>query len=477
MLLAVLILGAGRVSAFGPAAESPLLYFEMGGGEPIREPVSVRALPLVGVSAAFTTPGACELWDIKHADQLLDRYEAMVVDYIEGSLDQLGQAIMINVTAFAQGLLAAAIQRAMPGMYDYSQNVHAQLSSEIEVAKQSCESVMSNTLAGNNPLKEWKDASKVEAWKNALGVQVGLDGALTIGGAANIIRAEETVAKDEGTTSVPWFGGEKGGKDKAPIKLVNDAVRAGYALLANQKEKMDASASDVATVSYRNPLNNTSSIRPSRLGGLWKDGDAAALWATKVLGERIVSFCPGCASEHQGGAGLLAAFYEERQALEGDWNRLLTLSRSPSIADMASVSAGGVHLSIHVFRALDSMIAQDKKVYVERLIADAALSRTAEKAMALRRLLRTAQSTPQVGAYPHVATTLSQLTDDIKAELDEMQWELSLQQNLSSHAAASLLGFHQATKNRSLQIPGGTGTQQTGAGTVDIGDDRPVKRE
>lgn len=466
-----------QVSAFGPTAESPMLYFEMGGGEPIREPVSVLSLPLVGVDAQFTTPGACELWDIKHADQLLDRYEAMVVDYIEGTIDQLGQAIMINVTAFAQGLLAAAIQRAMPGMYDYSQNVHAQLSAEIEVAKQSCHSAMNRIQSGNNPLKSWKEASRAQAWKQALGVQIGVDGAMSIGGANNIIQAEERVAKDEGATSVPWFGGQKGGRDAEPIHLVTDAVRAGYALQAGQQDKLASNASDQATVNYKDPISSATTTRENRLGSLWRNADEATQWATKVLGERMVSFCPGCQSQYQGGSGLLAAFYDERRALETQWNTLLTLSRRPTIDDMQLVSAGGVHLTVHVVDALHAMIDQDKKVYVERLIADAAVSRTAEKAMALRRLIRTAESTPQVSAYPHVGTALVQLKNDLKAELDEMQWELSLQKNLTSNAAASLVGYHRSAKNRALLIPGGSGSEQTGSGTVELGTDRPVKRE
>lgn len=475
-LLGVIALSYPMTSMpFGSAAESPLMYYEMGGGEPIREPMNVLTLPLVSVDAQFTLPNACDLWDFKHLDDVADRFETMVKDHIEGTMDQLGQQILINVTAHAQGLLAASIQRAMPGMYDYAQNVHGQLTTEIEVAKGSCERTLAKVEQGNNPLSVWKEASSAEAWKDALGLSFNANGGYTAGGSANILRAEQSIRTNEGATSVPWFGGDKGGEGDDPINVVEDTIKAGYALQAGSTNT-DQVVSDTRTVAYNNPESGAST-RGSRLGQLWPSSTDAVTWAQKVVGERVVSFCTTCTSQQQGGTGLLAAFYDERMELETGWQTIFDSTAPPTIAQMANVSGGSVHLTMHVYEALEAMVPQDRSVYVDRLIADAAVSRTAEKAMAIRRLLRTAESTPEVAAYPHVQEEMKAVQDDLKAELDELKWELDLQKNLTSDTAASLVSYHNAQRSRALFVPTGLSNQYNGPGTIGLEGDKPVLRD
>ena len=279
---AVALSCTASLMAFGPAAESPLMYYEMGGGEPIREPVNVITLPLLSVEAEFTAPHSCDLWDFKHLDDPIDRFETLVKDHIEGTMDQLGQQILINVSAHAEGLLAATIQRAMPGMYDYAQNVHGQLSTEIEVAKGSCERTFDRVENGNNPLNIWKEASSAEAWKEALGVSFNGSGGYTVAGSENILRAEQSIRTNEGATSVPWFGGNKGGDGDEPINVVEDTIKAGYALQSGSTNTAEVNT-DTRTVTYNNPESGENT-RGSRLGTLWPSSNDAVKWAKKVVG-------------------------------------------------------------------------------------------------------------------------------------------------------------------------------------------------
>ena len=133
---------------------------------------------------------------------------------------------------------------------------------------------------------------------------------------------------------------------------------------------------------------------------------------------------------------------------------------------MASVSGGGVNYHVTVVDALMEMGLQDRGVFVDRLVADTALSLTVEKGMALRRMLRVAAQTPQVSAYDHVVADLDAMQDDIRTELDELKWELDLQEAVSSKAAGSILAYREATRAATAQITRGTST--TAAQPVDV---------
>ncbi len=457
-MVAVLALSHNQAHAFGSAAESPLLYFEMGGGEPVREPLITTELLSVELNAGFKTISACDLWDIKHLENPIETFTDMVKDHVEGTMDQLGQQILINITAMAQGLLASAVQRAMPGMYDYGQNVHAQLDVKLDVAKKSCESVVASVQGGTSPFSDWKNASTAEAWKEALGVSISATGEVTtsaVGTQPNIIRAQDAVARNEGNSSIEWFGGKKGGNGAEPIELIKDSVGAGYALQAGKNTTAVATTA-AGSVTYQRP-DGTTIDRENRLGQLWASSADAQEWAKKVIGERIVSYCSNCdGSEFQAGTGLLGSYYDEREKIVANWKTVLAKTTPPTIAEMNSVSGGNVHLTRHVYDALMDMIPQERLVYAERLAADAAISATAEKAMALRRILKSAITTPEVRAYDHVKKELDMVQADLKTELEELKWELDLQKALSSHSAAELVSYHQAKQDRSRSIPLGT---------------------
>lgn len=450
MVLTVTLSFSTVAFGFGSSAQSPLLYYEMGGGEPIREPLTTISLPSIGINAGFKTVSACDLWDIKHLDDIVGSYGDMVVKHLDGQIDQLGQQILVNITAMAQGLIAAAVQRAMPGMYDYSQNVHAQLSGKIEVAKKSCESVLESTNGGGSPFADWKSASNTQAWADALGVSVA--GTATIAAQGNILNAQDEVARNNAKTSITWFGGRKGGEGEDPIVLVKDTVQAGYALQAGSAAT-DSETTAAGDTVYKQ-ADGGDLTRPTRLGKIWTNSGEAVDWATKVLGEKEVSYCPTCdAARFQGGTGVLAAYYDERELYAAKWVKIFENGVVPTIAEMENVSAGSVHLTKHVYEALEDMIPQDRKVYVDRLVADVAINATAEKAMALRSILRSAASTPEVLAYPHVKEELEALQDDLKNELNELKWELDLKKSLSSDTASTLVAYHNASKSRSKYVP------------------------
>lgn len=469
------IFSSSQAEADGSPAASPRLYFEIGGGEPVRTPVSVHSLADLGVRDDLSKILSCDLWDIKHGKDL-DHYVDMVKRYLEGELDALGQQIVLNIQSFVQGAIVGTLQRAMPGLYDYSQNVHDQLSGQIELAKTSCEKVAKSTRNAVNPMAQWREASDLERWKTVLGVSYTAAGEMEFAG-GSVLSGKNDVSKNQGNESVPWFGGKKGGKGEEPIELVNDTVSVGYALLSGQTPDLTEVISDDSVVTSVDPITGDSKTTSNRLGSLWSDSSEATQWAKKVLGEQTISFCQSCDASRQSGAGLLAAYHQEREAISGAWVDLLKAypSRRPTLDDMKTVSGWGVKYHVEVVDTLMEMNQQDRGVYIDRLAADTALSLTVEKGMALRRMLRVAAQTPTVASYGHVGEELKSLQDEIKTELDELKWELDLQQTVSSNVARSILAYGDSLRLSTSTINRGgaiTGVQQT---DVVIQNGRPVQ--
>lgn len=472
----LLMMLSGSAWSDGSTALLPRLYFEIGGGEPVRQPVTVDALLDLSVSDSLKDVLSCDLWDIKHAGDL-DLYLDMVEKHLTGQIDQLGQQILLNIETFVQGAIVGVLQRAMPGLYDYSQNVHAQLTTKIQVARQSCEAVATQTGQSTNPLREWLELSDLQKWKEVLGATVSADGSITFAG-GSVISGEEEVAKNQGRTSVPWFDGERGGSDDPPIELVHDSVSVGYALLSGQTPNLNEIIEDTSSVTSIDPVSGGTTTQSNRLGGLWANSSDAASWANKVIGEQRISFCPGCTSNRQSGAGLLAAFHDERETLSNAWKTILSTysaSNRPTVATLQSVSGGGVNYHVDVVDALMEMNAQDRSVFVERLIADTALSITVEKGMALRRMLRVASQTPVVSAYEHVAEELDRFQEELKTELEELKWELDLQNAVSSKVAGSILSYRDSSRQASGFINRGSSVSETTTSDVVIQQGDPIQ--
>lgn len=466
---------SGGISADGSTALMPRLYFEIGGGEPVRTPVTVEALIDLPVSDPFKEALSCDLWDVKHAGDL-DLYLDMVEEHLTGQIDQLGQQILLNIETFVEGAIVGVLQRAMPGLYDYSQNVHSQLSAKIQVARQSCEAVATRTRQSSNSLREWLELSDLQKWKEVLGASVGADGSISFTG-ESVISGEEQVAMNQGTTSVPWFDGDRGGSDDPAIKLVHNSVSVGYALVSGQTPDIGVVITDTSAVSSTDPLSGDTITSTNRLGDLWATSALAVDWAHKVIGEQSISFCPGCTSRRQSGAGLLAAYHDERETLSLQWNRILgsySTSR-PTVATMQSVSGGGVNYHVDVVDALMEMHVQDRAVFVDRLIADTALSLTVERGMALRRLLRVASQTPVVSAYEHVEEELDRFQEELKTELEELKWELDLQSAVSSKVAGSILAYRDSARQSSGLITRGSSVSATTVSDVVMQQGDPIQ--
>ncbi len=460
-ILLCLSLYTNPVYSDGTPAESSLTYYSLGGGEPVMPPVVFNRPERVGFGPGFKLPSLCDLWEYKHLDDILDRYGDMVTSYVEGQLDALGQTIMTNLVANAEGLLASTIQRAMPGLYSYTQSVHGQLGVKISSAKRSCEEVFKE--ARTSPVSPWKKYSRVAGWQEAMGITYQTSGAIQIGGGSNhILDAEEAVRESDGNASIEWVGGPAGGLGDPPIRLVEDLVKAGGNILNGRSLRTQYDDDDFNDIDLPNdnPLIDTT-VQKASLTTYFPSTADAVEWATLVVGEQVISTCAAasCDPSTQAGIGLQSAYFLKRQEYLLAWSDIIddvNAGATITIDAMRTVSGGRVHIVQEVIESLYGMVPQDAAMYIDRLASDAAVSDTVEKAFTVIRIFETAGTIPEVLAYEKAQSEVENITSKLRKEIQNMIMEIQISQSLTSKTASALI-----TRNR-IQQESGSQVVETG---------------
>lgn len=460
LIFIALFIGSSMCYA-APAPLSPSLYYEMGGGVSFQRPLSEATIaPELTLSAGLDLPLSCDIWDIK--DIAIANYPDLVIDYLQGQLDQLGQAVVAQLTSIGQGLAVAALQRALPGIYDLSQTLTSQISARVDIAKRSCEQVVNDINRGVNPLDAWKHVGAAVSWRTTLTGPTGeaTGGTPELSDATSILDAQRTVAEEGALTPIPWFGVDLGGSSENPIEVVEDLVTAGMKLMLESTpdgrldtDTLDEAVTADGVTAETNTINGTSDT-PIRLGQLFEDTEIAVDWANRFIGEQEIYMCddPGCESSFRPGAGLQVMLKEETDRLVELWQDLID-ENDPDLDDLADVSSESVQVTVDLFDALMRFPEQDQAVYIGRLISDAALQLTVEKALAIRRMILVSSESPIVKGYNLVSEETDTLLQRIRTEIDDTMWTVETQQKLSSMASEKILNYDAIrTSNRIRDI-------------------------
>ncbi len=438
------------------AAESPVnsgLYYELGSAL-----VSSGALnPVATNKPQFLKtrlPNVCSIWENRH--NLEDVFGELVVHYLKEQLDPegLSEQIITGIKTAPQVLLIAALQRALPGFYDYSQNLKSQIDFKVNNAELSCQSQIDKIDKGSHPLDGWIQVAGEQAWRLTLAEDY-----LSTSGLPekdqHLLGAEDDVLENTRSTPIPWFGGNKGTTNDTSIKFVNDVVSAGYAALAGASAGTTydgATAITAPTTISATALNTDASatavesVEP-RLTEYWGKSTDAAAFAIDVLGEEEIAYCEdGCSSSVKPGRGLLPGYESEFEDIITAWAKLIKShsgsSTRPTITDFDAVSSRKVRISKHVFEALIALEGADRVAAVERLASDVAVERTVDKALALRQILRAGSNTPEVRGLDIAMQKAEKLRNDIRAEVDDFRWEIQQQNYGAGSTAASIIAAH-----------------------------------
>jgi len=243
------------------------------------------------------------------------------------------------------------------------------------------------------------------------------------------VSAVEQAESNKGNNGVPWVGGgNAGGSGQGSIKVVGDVTRAGYNLL-NSRGVTDTSSIPRASCGNRLTCQT------------WSSPQAAADFATRVLGEREQRTCETCTkTQTTPGVGLTPVIQEEYetklQALQG----LVTGSTQMTVANLEAAGSNSLPITRGVIEALRDEPDQD--LLGKRLASEAALSSVLEKALLLQRTLLTGKKEPNVAANELAVKAVDQENTALEQEINNLKTELELRRTLAANSAMAIVQRH-----------------------------------
>ena len=422
-----------------PALAAPLansdnsdFYYEIGGARSISVPANTQV-------NTHTVNGALEYglgYSCGNFDPTLGLTN--LLNNLKGAGNGLLNGATQAVSGAIGGLPALILQRIDPGLYDLFQNAVIRAEASVALANRTCEDYEQAIRQGQNPYAGWTDLSKIIDWK----VQMGKSG---FGSAqVDVVQAKENVQQANGENGIPWIGGNKaGGVKQAPIQVTQDGVLAGYNLTLNRK------ADDTAKPS-------TGKGSAPRLVQVFPEPGKASAWAVEVLGDVHIRTHDNHPVETIPGHGLLPTVENDMAVIHQDLTRLVAGTTPATLANLEKVSSDAVLINRDVITALKTLKPSEQAVAISKLASEAAMTRTVEKAMLIRRLLLTASREPNLSAT-QATGVLQEAISQLDREISNVLFERQIHNELASKTAALILHLQQQhhQRGRTVQRPAG----------------------
>jgi integrating conjugative element protein (TIGR03755 family) len=330
------------------------------------------------------------------------------------------QTIMSNViqnaTSAVASLPALIIQRADPGLYNLLTNGILQARLDFDRSKMTCRAIANRMADMAGGQAGWDQLA--EGWR------CGMRSAAPMPSPPS-----SRPSPTKGNNGVPWVGGgNAGGSGQSSIKVVGDVTRAGYNLLNGR------SATDTSSIA-RSACGNRLTCQT------WSSPQAAADFATRVLGEREQRTCENCTkTQTTPGVGLTPMIQEEYETKLQALQELVTGARPTTLANLDAAGSNSLPITRGVIEALRDEPDQD--VLGKRLASEAALSSVLEKALLLQRTLLTGKKEPNVAANELAVQAVDQENSALEQEINNLKTELELRRTLAGNSAMAIIQRH-----------------------------------
>lgn len=394
-LIAVLV--ASSAHAQSPVSADARWYYRLGGAAPLSPaPTVYRDVIEIDFGVALDFGKTCGSLDPTIAIN-------GILDDIADGVDQFENAMVMAANNTIAALPSIILQRANPSLYRHFQNALAEAKLLVNLSVASCEKIVEDVSAGRNPFEDMVSIAKQGAWFD----QIDLPG-------NDPVSAKEAADNAGGNFGVSWLGGMAGGSGQPPMRFIGDVVRAGYNTTLNR-----------APTAPGAPVIPPDDPTP-RLVQLWATPEDAAKWAVDVLGDMVVTTSLSSSPQTMAGQGLVPLYEEELAVIRDRVADLVGGATPITVDNLQRVSSPGLIVSQPVIEAIQrSPELQERAIMSGRLAADVAMSRTVERALAIRRMILTGQKQPAVSEKQPVIEfhddALRELQDDIQNFLYEYE--------------------------------------------------------
>jgi len=335
---------------------------------------------------------------------------------ITNGFQSIMSTVIQNATSAVASLPALIIQRADPGLYNLLTNGVLQARLDFDRSKMTCRAIANRMADMAGGQAGWDQLAEGMALRDAVS---GNDA----------VSAIEQAESNRGNNGVPWVGGNNaGGSGQDSIKVVGDVTRAGYNLL-NGRSVTDTSSIPRASCGNRLTCQT------------WTSPDAAAAFATRVLGEREQRTCESCTkTQTTPGVGLTPVIQEEYETKLQALQDLVTRAKPTTVANLEAAGSNSLPITRGVIEALRDEPDQD--LLGKRLASEAALSSVLEKALLLQRTLLTGKQEPNVAANELAAKAVDQENGTLEQEINNLKTELELRRELAGNSAMAIIQRH-----------------------------------
>ncbi|WP_431822478.1 integrating conjugative element protein [Burkholderia sp. F1] len=402
-------IGDGTIRSSGSVIGDDVLY-SIGGGRAVSMS-GAGNMQSLGVGLGWNSNLIC-------GDMSITTTLQNQLNGITNGFQNIMSSVIQSATSAVASLPALIIQRADPGLYNLLTNGVLQARLDFDRSKLACRAMAERMadLAGGQT--GWSQLAEGMALKQAVS-------------STDAVAAVEKAEKSRGNNGVPWVGGSNaGGNGQSSIKVVSDVTRAGYNLLSSR------SATD------------TSSISPSACGNrqtcqTWSSPQAAATWATRVLGEREQRTCEQCTkTQTTPGVGLTPMIQEEYDVKVKALQALVSGTKPPTAENLEAAGAVSLPITRGVIEALRDEPDQD--LLGQRLASEVALTSVLEKALLLQRTLLAGKKEPNVSANELAIQAVDQESAALAQEIGNLKTELELRRTLAANSPMTIIQRHGA---------------------------------
>ncbi|MDA8446441.1 integrating conjugative element protein [Paracidovorax valerianellae] len=398
---------ADGIHSSGNVLGSDVLY-SIGGGRAVSMG-PVGNMQSIGVGAAWNSNLVC-------GDMSITTTLQNQLNGVTNGFQSIMSNVIQNATSAVASLPALIIQRADPGLYNLLTNGILQARLDFDRSKMTCRAIANRMADIAGGQTGWDQLSEGMALKQAVS-------------STDAVSAIERAEANKGNSGVPWVGGSSaGGSGQAAIKVVGDVTRAGYNLLNGRG------------------VTDTSSINASDCNGrltcqTWTSPQAAATWATRVLGEREQRTCQACnKTATTPGVGLTPLIQEEYETKLKALQELVSGAKPTTAANLDAAGSASLPVTRGVIEALRDEPDQD--LLGKRLASEVALASVMEKALLLQRTLLTGRKEPNVAANELATKAVDQESGALAQEIQNLKTELELRRELAGNSPMALIQRH-----------------------------------
>ncbi|MCP1107760.1 integrating conjugative element protein [Serratia nevei] len=404
-------IGNGTISSSGSVIGDDVLY-SIGGGRAVSMS-GAGNMQSIGVGLGWNSNLICG--DMSITTTLQNQLNGLT-----NGFQQIMSSVIQSATSAVASLPALIIQRADPGLYNLLTNGVLQARLDFDRSKLSCRAMAERMadLAGGQT--GWSQLAEGIALKETVR-----------SGNTDAVGAVEKAEKSRGNHGVPWVGGSNaGGSGQSAIKVVGDVTRAGYNLLNSRN------ATDTSSIG-RSACGNRQTCQT------WGSPQAAAAWATRVLGEREQRTCEQCTkTATTPGVGLTPMIQEEYEVKVKALQELVSGAKPTTPANLDAAGSASLPITRGVIEALRD--EPDQNLLGQRLASEVALTSVLEKALLLQRTLLAGKKEPNVAANELAVQAVDQESAALAQEINNLKTELELRRTLASNSPMTIIERHGA---------------------------------